>query len=735
MNRAVCLFLLLLLLPAPGHSASDTPDPYKVLPREGAFVDQSIMLFKHLSRIAQARAWEREVELARIRSESDWNAYKAKLLSNYKIALGLPFPEKAPLNAEIIRVLDRGDYRIENLLYQSIPDIFVTANLYVPQTGEGPWPGILFPCGHSKNGKAYELYHSAALGLVQKGYVVLVYDPPGQGERYQYLGADGSLLLPSPTREHSLLANPLFLMGKHLMALRMWDGMRGIDYLLSRKEVDSNRIGCTGNSGGGTVTLHLVPLEQRIKVAVPVGTVNSPDMELGTGGISDGEQNLPFRVPFGITHADLMMLAWPRPYRLIKESEGGVRRGTRASFVQARFLYQTLGMPERMTYVETERPHGYFKEMREPMYSWFGKWFYGREDDHAEGDLHLEKEKDLLCSQSGQILNERGKAIWQWAAEELEKEFPGRTVPGDKNEHSAFRDTLMAEIETLLNNPAEPSPPTAVSLGSSQIEGLQVEKLALYSEDDIYLPCLFFKPRGKEKFPVVILADSKGKTSDGAELARSLAAAGYGVFAVDLRGMGETAITQRSDRDKQGGFEAQTLGVEAGVAYDGLKLGRSIFAMRVHDLLQVTAYLSARNEIDSGKIALLGRSSCGHAALYAAAVDQRIKGVLADSALVSFAEIVNTRLYTWHFMDFLPRVLRYHDLPQVAGAIAPGTLWVLNSLDGEKRLKDKALVEDTYQWSARCYRNLKSSGKLQIRSYGTQQERIETCLQWAKAVF
>ena len=735
MKSLACSALIVLLAAAGGFAQPGSGDPYKVLPEKGAFVDQSIMLFKHLSRIAQARAWEREVELARIRNESDWNAYKTKLLHNYKIALGLPFPEKTPLNAEIVRVLDRGDYRIENLIYQSIPDIFVTANLYVPQTGNGPWPGILFPCGHSENGKAYELYHSAALGLVQKGYVVLVYDPPGQGERYQYLGADNTLLLPSPTREHSLLANPLFLMGKHLMALRMWDGMRGIDYLLSRKEVDPDRIGCTGNSGGGTVTLHLVPLEQRIKVAVPVGTVGSPDMELGSGGISDGEQNLPLCVPFGITHADLMMLAWPRPYRLIKESKGGIFRGTRTSFVQAGFLYKTLGLPEKMTYVETERAHGYFKEMREPMYGWFGKWFYGRQDDHAEGELHLEKEQDLLCSKSGQILNERGKAIWQWAAGELEKEFPARPVPADKMAHSVFRDTLLAEMASLLNNPAKPSPPVAVKLGSQQIEGLSVEKLALYSEDDIYLPCLFFKPEGKGKFPVVILADSKGKTSDGAVLARSLAEAGYGVFAVDLRGTGETRITKRSGRDEQGGFEAQTLGVQAGVAYDGLKLGRSIFAMRVHDLLQVVTYLSATEEIDNGRIALIGRSSCAHLALYAAAVDERIKGALADSALVSFSDLVKTKLYTWHFMDFLPRVLRYHDLPQVAGALAPRTLWILNSLDGEKHLAEKAIVENTYQWSAGCYGKLKSGRKLQIRSYGSQQERIETCLKWAAAVF
>ncbi|HUU27569.1 MAG TPA: alpha/beta fold hydrolase [archaeon] len=713
-----------------GFPDETSQDSYKVLPLEGEFADQSIMLFKHLSRQGEKRAWQREVELGRIRNLEDWSRYKQKLLDNYRLSLGLPFPEKNALNVEKVRVLDRGAYRIENLIYQSLPDIYVTANLYVPQKGEPPYPGILFPCGHSANGKAYELYHSAALGLVAKGYVVLVYDPPGQGERYQYLKDDGTPYLGSTT-EHSLLANPLFLMGKHLMAVRMWEGMRGIDYLLSLPEVDPERIGCTGNSGGGTVTLHLAPLEPRIKVAVPAGTVNSPDMELGTGGIGDGEQNLPRLVPCGITHADLMMLAYPRPYRLIKESRGGVFQGTRASFVQAAFLYETLGHGERMSYVETEWPHGYFKAMREPMYQWFGKWFYGREDDHQEPELSLEEEKDLMCSKSGQILNERGLAIWQWAARELEKSFPRRPVPRTAKDWQAFKEPLLKETRELLNNPDKNFTPLVKTLDTLEEDQAVIEKLVLYTEDDIYLPCLYFKPKRGDKIPTAILVDSQGKTADQGTLARKLAEQGYGVFAVDLRGMGETRITKQSERDNLGGFEAQTLGQEASAAYDGLKLGRSVFAMRVYDLLKVVDYLCSRNEVEQGSgVALIGKSSCGPLALYAAALDERIKGVILDSSLVSFSELVNSRYYTYNFMDFLPGVLRCHDLPQVAGSLAPRTLWIMNSLDAQKNHKEKSLVEQTYNWSQGCYRTLKAEKSFQVRTYSTLDQQLNAYLDW-----
>ncbi len=457
-------------------------------------------------------------------------------------------------------------------------------------------------------------------------------------------------------------------------------------------------------------------------------------MELGTGYASDGEQNLPLQVPYGIAHADLMMLAYPRPYRLIKESKDRVRTGTRASFVQAKFLYQTLGQGEKMTYVETEWPHGYFKAMRESMYYWFGKWLYGREDDHLEPELRVEEEKDLLCSQTGQILNERGIATWQWAAKELEKNFPERPVPAGETEHRSIRHSLLCEARALLNIPVNRITPQAVDLGRVEEAVGVVEKIALYSEEDIYLPCLYFKPQHK-KSPTVILLDSHGKTRGGTELAEQLVSKGYGVFAVDLRGMGETALAEADSLEREGTVAARILGDEAGGAYDGLKLGRSIFAMRVYDLLQVVEYLATRADVDAGKIAVIGKKSCGPLALYAAVLDERIKGVIVDSSLALFADLVTSRDYTWHFMDFLPRVLRFHDLPQVAGSLAPRNIWMLNLLDSCKRLKEKEDVVESYSWSVKCYRTLNRTDNFQISDYATPSQREKFYIDWAKTVF
>ena len=733
----ICLLAVCFAYTAPVRAGETAADPYKVLPLEDEYADQSIMLLKHLQRQPIERSWEREVEVARIKSENDWNAYKEKLLRDYRKILGLPFPERTPLNAEVTRVLDRGAYRIENVIYQSTPGINVTANLYVPQAGEPPFPGIIFPCGHWHEGKAAVEYHSAALGLVQKGYVVLLFDPVGQGERCDYFNADSSLVTPEPVIEHTLLANPLFLIGKHLMAVRMWDAIRGIDYLESRPEVDPRRIGCTGNSGGGTETVHLLPLEERIKAAVPDGTVDSPELALGGGGIGDGEQNRPWMVPYGITMADLMMLAWPRPCRLIIESRGGVHTGTLAGFDQAEFLYRTLGHPERMSLVETEWPHGFFKFSRQKMYYWFNKWFYDREEGWEEPELKLEKPEDLLCTKTGQIVAERGQSVQQWTAGQAAKILPEWKVPKNTAELTLFRERLRDSAREALNNPADSFAAVSYKLGELERGEISIEKLALYTEADIYLPCLFFKPDGRAKFPVVLLADSKGKTADGGALALQLAAAGYGVLAVDLRGCGETKITRTNpERDGAGGLMAQTLGVEASVAYDGLKLGRSIFAMRVYDLLKTAGSLMSRPDVDrEAGLALIGRSSCGPPALYAAALETRIKAVLVDSSLVSFSALTRPGVYSYHFIDFLPRALCFNDLEHLAGGLALGSFWTLNTLDQRGRIEDQKRLEESYSFTRDCYRMQKALKKFQARSYATADQRLDYSLEWVKEAF
>jgi cephalosporin-C deacetylase-like acetyl esterase len=194
----------------------------------------------------------------------------------------------------------------------------VTGSLYIPATGKGPFPAILSPCGHSAPGRLQPNYQFAYIDLVKSGFVVLAYDPIGQGERRQYwdprTGETESNL--GPTYEHSMPGQLLMLLGENLTHYRVWDGIRGIDYLLSRPEVDPERIGCTGNSGGGTLTMFISALDERVRCAAisEGGTTHRwPIHYTGSVGPADVEQNLFPGAVHGVDLCDLHVAIAPRP--------------------------------------------------------------------------------------------------------------------------------------------------------------------------------------------------------------------------------------------------------------------------------------------------------------------------------------------------------------------------------------------------------------------------------------
>ncbi len=193
-------------------------------------------------------------------TKADAEAYVHDVQDKIQRCFG-PWPEKTPLHARITGSINRDTYRVENVIFESRPGFLVTANLYIPTNGSHPLPAVIGTCGHTNNGKAG--YQDFAQGLARLGYVVLVYDPIGQGERFQYLNDDLSTRINPGTTEHNHEGGQMTLVGESLSAWRAWDGIRALDYLLTRQEVDPKHVGVTGNSGGGTMTTWLCGVEQR----------------------------------------------------------------------------------------------------------------------------------------------------------------------------------------------------------------------------------------------------------------------------------------------------------------------------------------------------------------------------------------------------------------------------------------------------------------------------------------
>ena len=174
---------------------------------------------------------------AALRSRQDAEAYIRDVQDKIQQCFG-PWPEKTPLNPRITGTVERDLYRIENVIFESRPGFLVTANLYVPKGRDFPLPGVVGSCGHSNNGKAAEPYQGFAQGLARQGYIVLIFDPIGQGERLQYTDEQLKSRNGIGVREHLYGGNQQFLVGEFFGSWRAWDGIRALDYLLTRKVVD-----------------------------------------------------------------------------------------------------------------------------------------------------------------------------------------------------------------------------------------------------------------------------------------------------------------------------------------------------------------------------------------------------------------------------------------------------------------------------------------------------------------
>ena len=224
-----------------------------------AMVDQRSAAFETMIKSARAmQAWQ-----------SERKAFFLKQIGG--------LPERTPLRAQVTGTLQGKGYRVEKIMFESRPGFHVTGNLYLPET-PAPWPAVLVPCGHSHDGKAVGQYQRAAILLAKHGMAAMCYDPVGQGERYQMLDPtqqrkvfEDAAHVPTPhpnvrlmcTTEHTMVGVGSILLGTSVAQYRIWDGMRAIDYLQSRPDIRADKIGCTGNSGGGTLTAYLMALDER----------------------------------------------------------------------------------------------------------------------------------------------------------------------------------------------------------------------------------------------------------------------------------------------------------------------------------------------------------------------------------------------------------------------------------------------------------------------------------------
>ena len=602
-------------------------------------------------------------------------ARQKEMRAKWLAAVG-PFPEKTPLNAKITGTLERDGYRVEKVIYESRPNHHVTACLYVPTMGKPPYPAILNPSGHNRDAKAGGGNQQVALLAVKNGFVALSYDPIGQGERIQTLDANGKPLM-AGTGEHTQVDIGARLVGLCTAHYRIWDGVRSLDYLLSRPEVDPKRIGVTGCSGGGTMTSYLAATDERIVVAAPSCYITSLERLFATIGPQDGEQNIPNQVADGIEHADYLTMHAPNPRLILAASKDFFdQAGTWATFREAKRLFTLLGHSERVDICEVPGGHGYPKLQREAMIRWMRRWLQGVDEPVTEPDLKSEAEKDLWATKSGQVVFDlKGVTVWDLNLQRAKASAAQREAFWKDNPKVKCLDEVkrLAGIRKV-------GPATAKSAGRVERDGYVIEKLVIEREGEVPVPALFFVPKPRKgKLPAVLYVDGRGKDCD-AKLGgpvEEIVKSGRAVLSIDARGFGETAAKK----------PPRYWSDEFSIAYIAINLGRPLLGQRVEDALAALGVLAERPEVDAAKLSLVGIEAGGPVALHAAALDERIAEVAVERSIESWMDVVATPQGKGQIGQIVPCALTRYDLPDLVAAIAPRKVEVRKPVDPTGKLK------------------------------------------------
>jgi dienelactone hydrolase len=709
-----------LALSASLLSASDAQPELTVLYGHEEFRNAETMVRDYLRKRRDAAETDRENLIRSVKTPAEMKKYQAVTRDRLNAIVG-DFPVRTPLNARIVGRLDRGDYAIENVIFESRPRYYVTANVYVPKRTQGKFPAVLAPVGHWGAGKFFEDYQRLGVYLARRGFVVLVYDAPGQGERQQYFDPVLGQTRLSPgnthwfvTIEHNYAGSQTILTRDNYTGYMVWDGIRAIDYLTQRADVDPDKIACTGTSGGGLQAEVLSALDQRIKVSIPVCY----------GGCAP---DTPAR--HGLGRADVDALIAPRPLLMIEatgDPRGAVLSKQKRHEVVSH-LYTVSQVSARTRFLIAEEPHGYGETIRRAAYEWLSRWFSGSAPAPAtlqEERGILESETALMCTITGQVKTALGgETVFSLNRAEAARLRDRETAPQKRENVVEWQRQLRDDVKAKLALEVSRNPLHARQLGRVDKGTYVLEKVVYYSDPEVYVPGLLFLPKAQDSRPAVVFVNEGGKTAGDVieKYVRPLVDAGTAVLAIDPRGTGETAPVGVNRERNYRGFVHDD---ETSLTYEALGAGVTMLGMRTRDVLHAIDYLETRSEVDRSRISAVGHGSGALVVLHAAALDQRIRSVAALGALLSYAAVVDNEIYAHRPSLFPPGALSKYDLPELAALVAPRSLLLLNSVDQVHERVELDRVAQTYRAASRIFDLSGANAAFRIQHAASTEEIV-----------
>lgn len=593
-------------------------------------------------------------------SRGEWQKRNEELRKNLLAAWG-GFPTKpCPLDPQSHGELKRDGYRVEKITFQTRPGIRMTANAYVPEK-KGKLPAILMVHGHWRGAKQDPVVQSRCIGATKLGFFVLCVDAFGAGER-----GIGTAL---GEYHGEMTAAPLFPVGLPLSGLQVYENMRAVDYLQTRPEVDKDRIGITGASGGGNQTMYAGAWDERFKAAVPVCSVGNYQAYLG--GACCMCEVVPGALKFTEENGVLGLTA-PRALMVVSATRDAFQFSVgeaKKSISAASPVFGLFGKPGNVRHSIFESQHDYNKAMREEMYGWMTLHLKGEGDGSPirEPEFKTENPDDLRCYSADRRPND-WMTIPKFAAVEGQKLLAAKKMPATAAEWATESERQRTTfIEKSLGGfpkvPAvDPAAPPSGQGGSRRIE--------FQPEPGIRLTTVI-EP-GKPGAPLVLMLNCEGsaKASTGT-IAAEARKTGWTVATLELRATGSLALPT----DKIGRAP------DHNTAEWGLWIGRPLLGQWVFD---VRRFLDAVEKVDGklpAEVIVIGEGPAGLIALAAAATDKRVTKASAVGTLASY---ISDEPYVGQRLGLmLPGILRdVGDVAHIAALAAPKRIAIAGGVSG-----------------------------------------------------
>lgn len=607
---------------------------------------------------------DRKVEFENaLKSREAMIQYRDDCIKRYKEIVG-DFPKKGDLNPKVIGTSQQDGFRVERIIFESLPKRYVTADLFIPN-GKGPFPAAVQVCGHGLRGKIPASRPAVLFAL--NGIATIVVDPVGQGERIQFLDKDSHSLTRGATTGHTLLNQGANLLGSSVAAYEFWDNSRAIDYLQTRSDIDPNQIGVHGSSGGGTQTVYMLGLDERIKVAAIGVYFSKREQMFDLYGPADGCQHIPYEGREHLEIADFVLMMAPKPVFIMasRYDSNAEYWGVTKAFAELKDAYSVLGNPEKVDMFVVERGHEIPKPTREKLVTWFRRWLV---DDptpvHEVKQVSIPVE-DLQCTSTGQVNTAIPDAIsfpdYNLAlSEKYAQQRSDFVNEGKAKVTQKVMELLGISMPIVKIQPEE--------TGSLKMRNFDLKKYQIIRVGQMALPCVVIVPENvKPGSRVVLYLNERGKNevlSDDQTVGSYVNQNDILVVA-DLRGFGETEDPLSLNDTKFWNREYRT-------AMVSMHIGKPIMGQRVIDIMSLLDFIDSDQLLKDREVDVVANGAYGPAVVHAAFLDSRIGKAEISRSIKSFNDYLKNPLQYDIYSNVLYGVLKYYDLKDLVDLSGEG---------------------------------------------------------------